>query len=83
METGRRLEATLHPVVRAAYGPAPSAATAMAGRPRAIRRAEAPASAAKQRMAAEQPVAEEERMVAEELTAAGVINRSVIRFRVV
>jgi len=82
METGRRLEATLHPVVRAAYGPAPSAATAMAGRPRAIRRAEAPASAAKQRMAAEQPV-EEERMVAEELTAAGVINRSVIRFRVV
>ncbi|MGB9202445.1 MAG: hypothetical protein WCB94_00585, partial [Terriglobales bacterium] len=76
-ETGRQLEDTLHPAVRAASAPAPSAATAMADRPRAIRRAEVPASVV------EQPVAEEQRMAAEDLTAAGVINRSMVMFLVV
>ena len=71
METGKRREATLNPAVKAASAPVPLAATAMAGKPRAIRHAEAPASAAEQRMAEE------------DLTAAGIINRSVVRFRVV
>jgi len=42
-ETGRRHEAMLHPAVRAASARAPTAATTMADRPGAIRRAEAPA----------------------------------------
>ena len=40
----RRLEDTPRPVVRAASAQAPSAAMTMAGRPEAIRHAEAPAS---------------------------------------
>ena len=42
----RRLEDTLHPAVRAASARAPSAATSMADRQKAIRHAEAPASVA-------------------------------------
>lgn len=41
-ETGKRLEDMLHPAVRAASGPAPSAATTMADRPGAFLHAEAP-----------------------------------------
>ena len=43
METRKRLEATLHPVARAASVRGPSAATNMADRQKAIRRAAAPA----------------------------------------
>ena len=59
----RRLEDTLNPAARAASARAPSAATAMADRPGAMRHAEAPAWAA-ERVAAEQLV------VAEVVTAA-------------
>jgi len=41
-ETSRRLGDMLHPAVRAASAPAPSAATTMAGRQRAFPHAEAP-----------------------------------------
>jgi hypothetical protein len=81
-ETGRRLEATLNPAVKAAPALVPSAATAMADRPRAIRHAEAPVSVAEQRMAAGQRTA----AVAEDLTVvavADVIKRSAVMFLVV
>src|SRR5208282_61011 len=69
-ETGRRLEAMLNPGGRAAHARAPSAATTMADRPRAIRHAEARA------WVAEQPVAAE-RVVAAVVVraAAGVVDR--------
>ena len=78
-ETGRRLEDTLNPAVRAAHARAPSAAMSMADRPRAIRHAEAPAWVAEQRVAAaEREVA----VVAEREAAAGVIDRrSLIEHR--
>lgn len=83
-ETGRRLEATLNPAGRAAPARVPSAATAMADRPRAIRHAEAPVPVAEQRTAAaEQRTA----AVAEDLTVAAavadVIKRSAVMFLVV
>src|SRR5271169_6887516 len=63
-ETPRRREDTLHPTAKAARARAPSAATAMAERPGAMRHVEAPAWAV-------------ERVVAEDLTAvvAGAGNR--------
>jgi hypothetical protein len=79
-ETGRRLEAMLNPAARAAPARAPSAATTMADRPRAIRHAEAPASVAEQRVAA----VAEQRMAAGDLAAvAGVIDRGAVMFLVV
>jgi len=57
-ETPRRREDTLHPTARVARARAPSAATAMAERPGAMRHVEAPAWA-------------EERVVAVVLAAAG------------
>src|SRR5271157_2464364 len=81
-ETDKRLEDTLHPAVRPAHGRVPSAATAMAGRQRAIRHAAAPASVTEQRKAADL-------MVAEDLTAAvvatavGTGNRSYVVFLLV
>jgi len=56
-ETPRRREDTLHPTAKAARARAPSAATAMAERPGAMRHVEAPAWVA-------------ERVAAEDLTAA-------------
>src|ERR1039458_2258106 len=57
METGRRLEVMLNLAVKAACARALSVATTMADRPRAIRRAEAPASVGQQRLTAEGHVA--------------------------
>jgi len=51
--TSMRLEDTRNPAVRAASAQAPSAATIMADRPGAFRRAEAQAWVAEQRVAAE------------------------------
>jgi hypothetical protein len=78
METGRRREDTLHPAVRAASAQAPSAASKRAGRQRAIRHAEAPASVAEDRVAEGDFTAEEE----EGAGAVGVGNRSFVRFQV-
>src|ERR1035441_6193938 len=72
-ETGRLLEAMLNPAARAAHARAPSAATTMADKPRAIRHAEAPAWAAEQRVAAAERVVA---AVAERAAAAGVVDRS-------
>ncbi|SPE24810.1 conserved hypothetical protein [Candidatus Sulfotelmatobacter sp. SbA7] len=51
-ETGKRLADMLHPVVRAASAPVPSAAMGMADRPGAFRHAERPASVVERRVAA-------------------------------
>jgi hypothetical protein len=72
-ETSRRLEAMLHPALRVASARVPSAATAMADRPRAIRHAERPASVAEQRAAA---------VAGRVVAVAGVINRSFVMFLV-
>jgi hypothetical protein len=70
----------LNPAARAVPARAPSAATTMADRPRAIRHAEAPASVAEQRVAA----VAEQRMAAGDLAAvAGVIDRGAVMFLVV
>ena len=78
-ETSRLLEDTPNPAVRAAHARAPSAATTMADRPRAIRRAEAPAWVA-ERVAA---VAERVAAAVVERMAAGIGNRSLVMFLVV
>jgi hypothetical protein len=62
-ETGKRLADTLHLAVRAAHARVPSAATAMADRPRAFRHAERPASVVERRVA-------EVGLMAADLTAA-------------
>ena len=77
-ETPRLLEDTLHPAARAASARAPSAATAMADRPGAIRHAEAPASVAERRVAAVDLAAAEDLAAA----VAGVGNRSFVMFLV-
>jgi len=76
METHRLLEGTLHHAVRAACGPAPSAAMTMADRPGAIRHAVAPALAAEDLGVAEDFMA----VAAEDPMAAGTGNRSFIMF---
>jgi hypothetical protein len=65
-ETTRLLEGSVSPAVRAASARAPSAGTTMADRQGAFRHAEAPASAAEQRVAA----------------VAGIDNRTFVRFQV-
>jgi hypothetical protein len=57
METTGLLEDTLHLVVKVASAQGPSAATIMAVRRGAFRRAEVPASVAEGRVAAEEPAA--------------------------
>src|SRR6266849_1903327 len=56
-EPPRLLEAMQNPAVRAASARAPSATTTMADRKGAFRHAEAPASVAEERVAAEDPAA--------------------------
>lgn len=78
-ETRRLPGVMLHPGVRAASGLVPSAATTMADRRGPIRHAEARATVAEQRVAAE---AEDLAVVvvAADLTAAGAGNRSFVVF---
>jgi len=75
-ETITPLEDTLNPAARAESAQAPSATTTMADRQGAIRRAEAPASGAEERMAGA-----EERMAAG--AVAGIHNRSFFVFPVI